>query len=102
MTNKVFRISALAVSALFSVSTAFAQDYTFAYNPVELSTTEGVQSVHNRIVEQAEDICADSYGSTRHLVLQSAVQRCEGEVVGELVVKIDDEGLTQVYLASPQ
>ena len=69
---------------------ALANEYAMSYSANELSSIEGVQSVHARIVKVAKRYCP-TYSQVRN---NKEVASCISDVVEDLVSKVDHPRLT--------
>ena len=78
-------VIALVSVALFGLSQmAVAEDYSVSYSAKELANSDGVASVHERIVKSAKDYCP-TYSQIRNT---RDVQSCVDGVVDDLVNKV--------------
>jgi len=84
-------IIAFASVALFGLSQmAVADEYAVNYSAKELVSSEGVASVHERIVKAAKDYCP-TYSQIRN---HKDVQSCVDGVVNDLVNKVNHPRLS--------
>ena len=74
-------------------STALAGEYAVSYSNQELSSANGVQSVHKRIVTAARRYCP-TYSQIRNT---REVWACMQDVVSDLVDKVDHPQLTSYH-----
>jgi UrcA family protein len=87
-------VIAFASVALFGLSQmAVADDYTLSYSAKELANSDGVTSVHKRIVKAAKDYCP-TYSQIRNV---RDVQSCVDGVVDDLVNKVGHPRLSSYH-----
>jgi UrcA family protein len=78
---------------LFAAATASAGEYAVSYSNGELSTYEGVQGVHARIVRAAEQYCPTFSQVRSH----KEVESCVSGVVEDLIDKVNHPELSSFH-----
>jgi UrcA family protein len=101
MTTVVSKLTLAVVSVVASVG-AFAATPTVAtssvsvrYDDLNLSTTEGVNSLYHRISSAARQVCPGVY--SRDLYIVAAAQRCEANAVSKAVSEVNNPHLAMVH-----
>ena len=101
MTNKlILAMAGAAALSILSVGETRASDHQLRYAAVELTTNSGAINVYSRIQELAKEVCNDRYG--RHSIVKARAvrDRCEANVIEELVSDIGDPRLDKLHAAN--
>ena len=83
----------VGVGAMSVSLAASADDYAVAYSPQELSSANGVEQIHERIVKAAKQYCP-RYSQVRS---SKEIKLCVDGVVQDLVDKVDHPQLTSLH-----
>src|SRR4051812_24847221 len=94
----------VAVALLVGSTAAFAAGPTadplstaVRYSDLNLSTTDGVHALYQRISSAARQVCPDIY--SRDLGQALAGQRCQADAVAKAVSRIDNPRLAMLHAA---
>ncbi len=101
MTNKlILAMAGAAALSILSVGETRASDHQLRYAAAELTTDSGAINVYSRIQELAKEVCNDRYG--RHSIVKARAvrDRCEADVIEELVSDIGDPRLDKLHAAN--
>lgn len=85
-------VGSLALAAILSATSAFANPVKFSYSQAELSSTLGAQDTLERAKTLADDICNQEFSrfTPRY---KMKLKRCAHEVTQEIVDKISHDNL---------
>ena len=103
MTTVVSKLTLAVVSVVASVasfaatSSVDAPSVSVRYDDLNLSTTDGVNSLYHRISSAARAVCPDAY--SRELSLRAAARRCEADAVARAVSEVNNSHLAMVHAA---
>ena len=87
------------VLSVVSMGQSIASDHEFRYAQAELATEGGAIDVYARIARLAADVCDERLGRHSLVKKRAAHDRCEAEVIENLVTDINDPRLTYLHAA---
>ena len=103
MTTVVSKLTLAVVSVVASVASFAATPSVDAlsvsvrYDDLNLSTTDGVNSLYHRISAAAREVCPGVY--SRELSVVAAAHRCEADAVSKAVSAVNNSHLAMVHAA---
>ena len=99
MSIRNLSIIGLTLASAFITQPAQARTFEVRYNPAELTTPVGAESVYDRIYTTSKDQCRFELRGTIAGHSRLALARCIGRRVDEFVDKIQHPNLDLVYTA---
>ena len=103
MTTVVSKLTLAVVSVVASVasfattSSVDAPSVSVRYDDLNLSTSDGVNSLYRRISSAARQVCPGVY--SRELNVVAAAQRCEADAIAKAVSEVNNPHLAMVHAA---
>jgi len=103
MTTVVSKLTLAVVSvvaplaSLAATPSADVPSVSVRYDDLNLSTTDGVNSLYRRISSAAREVCPGVY--SRELSLRAAARRCEADAVARAVSDVNNTHLAMVHAA---
>jgi len=90
----VIAASGFATSA-FAAPSSDAPTVAVRYDDLNLTTTQGVNTLYSRISHAASQVCPDLY--SRDLTAVAAAQRCKAEAIAQAVRGVNNQKLALVH-----